>query len=488
MKKILLCILDGFGYKKDLFGNAVAESRYISSFFGKKNCAFLEASGTAVGLPQGQVGNSEVGHMTIGAGRILQQKLNLISEAINSKAIEQNEVVEQFLSNIQNNVCHIMCLFSSGGVHSEISHLFWCIDFLRKKKIHIQAHLFLDGRDVAHNDAFKTLKKALDDNKINLSEIATIQGRFYAMDRDNRVERTESAYDLIVNAKCAKKTIDPLAAIQNFYDKNIYDEMIPQIAMAGYSGAKQNDSFWMLNFRTDRIKQIVARLQKNHFKILNMVSCDEKIDSAASIVFQKNNTNKTLGEILALNNIKQLRIAETEKFAHVTSFFNGGMDIKYSQEDRILIKSPNVADYATTPDMSSAEISCAIVDAMKQNTHSVIVANFASPDMIGHTGNLKAAQKAIVFLDAHIKNVVAEAGKCGYAVILTSDHGNAETMSKPDDSPEKSHTNNPVPFIFISPENRNIKKCNGGLCDIAPSVLKYLEIATPQEMTGESLL
>lgn len=486
MKKVILCILDGFGYTKSRIGNATLEAEYIESFINSKNTAFLEASGRSVGLPEGQFGNSEVGHLTIGSGRVLKQKLPLISDSIVSGELEKNENLQAFIKNARGKSCHLMGLFSSGGVHSDIVHFFWAIQFLRKNKIEIKAHLFLDGRDVGYRDALETLRNALNTDKIRLSEIATIQGRFYAMDRDKRFERTKIAFDAIISAIADFRTNDPIETISDFYKKDINDETMPPIIMNGYTGAKKEDMFWMLNFRTDRIKQILTMLLNNDFKVMNMVDCGIEIDSRSVTLFPAHKVNNTLGEILSQNGISQLRIAETEKYAHVTYFFNGGKDVQYKLEDRILIPSPKVKDYAETPDMSATEITGKIIQAIKESSHQVIVANFANADMVGHTGDFEATKISLKKLDEHIKEISDEAMANGYTMIVSADHGNAEEMINADGSPKKTHTCALVPF-FIIPEMR-INRTTGTLADIAPTILKILGIDKPKEMTGESLL
>ena len=486
MKKILLCVLDGFGYSESTFGNATLEAEFISDLMRSKNTVFLDASGKSVGLPEGQFGNSEVGHLTIGSGRVLKQKLPLISDSIESGELDKNPKLAKFLKNIKSNTCHVMGLFSKGGVHSDIDHFFWAIRFLRKNNITVKAHLFLDGRDVDFRDGLKTLNDALKTEKIKLSEIATIQGRFFAMDRDNKMDRTEVAYNAIVNGFSEYKTNDPIALIENFYRKDINDETVPPMIIGNYKGAEEGDSFWMLNFRTDRIKQILKMLLNNDFRLMNMVDCGEGIDEKSVTLFSPQEINNTLGEILSKNKITQLRVAETEKYAHVTYFFNGGKEVQYEFEDRILVSSPKVKDYAETPDMSAKEITEKVIEALKTSSHQVIIVNFANADMIGHTGDFEATKKSLKMLDEHIKNIVKIAKNNDYITILTSDHGNAETMINDDMTPKKTHTCSLVPFITI-PEIKKIHD-TGTLADIAPTLLKILNINKPSDITGESIV
>ncbi len=478
--------MDGFGYSKSEFGNATLEATNIMKLVNSENTVFLKASGESVGLPEGQFGNSEVGHLTIGSGRVLKQKLPRINDAIKNHEIENILLLNTFFKNGENKVCHLMGLFSNGGVHSELNHFFWAIDFLRKRKIKIKAHLFLDGRDVGFRDAYSTLELALNQNKLNISEIATIQGRFYAMDRDKKLDRTAIAYDAITKGKAEYKSNDPLNIIQSFYDKGINDETIPPIIVNNYNGANKSDLFWMLNFRTDRIKQINKMILDKGFSLLNMVDCGEEIDSRAGSLFPTQEVSNTLGEVLAKNEISQLRIAETEKYAHVTYFFNGGKEIQYEKEDRILIPSPKVKDYSETPDMSANEITENLLKALEESKYQVIIANFANPDMIGHTGDFEATKQALRNLDIHIKELLQKAKETNYITILTADHGNAENMINEDGTPQKTHTCALVPFIVI-PEIKPIKK-DGTLADIAPTVLHMLELEKPLEMTGNTLI
>ncbi|MDR3224281.1 MAG: 2,3-bisphosphoglycerate-independent phosphoglycerate mutase [Holosporales bacterium] len=449
MRKVLLCILDGFGYRDEEFGNATLAAPYILDLMKSEGAVFLKASGKDVGLPDGQFGNSEVGHLTIGAGRVVKQKLPMITDAISSGELESNKILRSFTNGL--NSCHLMVLFSRGGVHSEISHFFWAIDFLRRNGIDVKAHLFLDGRDVGYKDALSTLSEAIDSGRLRLCEIATIQGRFYAMDRDSRLDRTKLAYDAIASGEAEFAADDPIKITNDFYEKNVFDEMIPPIVIGDYHGAKRGDSFWMMNFRTDRIRQILNMLLDGGFRILNMVDCGADIEPRSTTIFKHEEVRDTLGEILSRNGISQLRIAETEKYAHVTYFMNGGVDVKFDLEDRILIPSPKVGDYSTTPEMSSRDVTAKIIEAMESSTHQVIIANFANADMIGHTGDFEATKKSLKFLDGHVRTILECAKKNGYTVILTADHGNAEEMMFQDMTPIKTHTCADVPFIMVPP-------------------------------------
>lgn len=477
-RKVLLVILDGFGYSEEKLGNATLEAGYIKNLIQMYPFKLLNASGTAVGLPEGQFGNSEVGHLTIGTGRVIKQKLPMLSDAIVNGEFDHNHKLIDTLKLMD--TCHIMGLFSEGGVHSHISHFFHCLALLRKYDILIKAHLFLDGRDVAKDDALRTLQDALNQKKIFIDEIATVHGRYYAMDRNKNWDRTEISYKAIKNARSEYTDIsDPIKMIENFYANGLYDEEIPPFVMNGYKGMKQGDSVWMMNFRADRIQQILRMIQQDGYKTVNMVNIDEEIDKNSVILFENRKIKNTLGEVVSNHGLRQFRLAETEKYAHVTYFFNGGEDIQYEGEDRILIDSPDVADYAEIPDMSSAEITTTLIEAVRSEKYEFIVVNYASPDMIGHTGNFEAAKAAIRCLDKHVKSVVEEGGRHGYQILITADHGNAEHMINQNQTVCKTHTCAQVPLICIGTNTCIDAK---SLQDIAPIVLKLLGIDIPLDM------
>lgn len=493
-KKVLLIILDGFGIVDSSIGNATSEAKYIYSLFKRHHGTLLDASEEYVGLPHGQFGNSEVGHLTIGTGRVVKQKLPMITEAMENGDIEQNQELISSLKNIK--TCNIMGLFSNGGIHSYLSHFFYCLKILRKHNIEIKAHLFLDGRDVAQDDALKTLEDALTNGDIFLSEIATIQGRYFAMDRDKKWERTDIAYDAIKNGVSAENitiTDDPVALIRDFYQSGVYDENILPIVMNGYEGASKSvDSvFWMVNYRTDRVKQILHRIVDDGYRVINMVSVDEDIDAKSITLFKNQCLKNNLGEVVSSYGLRQLRLAETEKYAHVTYFFNGGEDVVYKNEDRILVPSPNVSDYASTPDMSAQAITEKLLSALAmKNKYDLIVVNYANADMIGHTGNYDAAKSSLKSLDTYVKRVVECASQEEYDVVLTADHGNAEQMINKDKTICKTHTCSKVPFIYVPccDQDNSAASKSGSLQDIAPTILKILRIDPPKEMTGKSLI
>jgi 2,3-bisphosphoglycerate-independent phosphoglycerate mutase len=484
---LLLIILDGFGFSRQKLGNATLAASTINNQLAKRGGAMLAASGPAVGLPLGQAGNSEVGHLTIGAGRVVKQKLLTISEALESGVAELEAAILEFLKTNKRGVCHLMGLFSSGGVHSDMAHLLWAIKTLRAQSVKLKVHIFLDGRDVGYRDAEKLLESALNSRELLISDIATIQGRFYAMDRDCREERTQLAYDAIASGFAQARTDNPLNAIRSFYARGIYDETIPPITVGLYDGASKDDLFWMLNFRPDRIRQLLSKLLNSGYEnIMTMTSCGPKIDDKVKILFPTKSIKNTLSEVLASHGMRQLRIAETEKYAHVTYFFNGGVEKQFEFEDRILVPSPPVEDYATTPAMSSDQIAWHVSEALRAASHQVIIVNFANADMLGHTGNLEATKESIRILDKHVENLLKIADQKNCEVIITADHGNADEMLTPDNAPHKSHTNALVPFVICSRIKYSYAK-TGTLADIAPTILSLLDIPIPAEMTGSAL-
>lgn len=488
-KKLILCILDGFGVNTDStnrHGDATANATFIQELFikYKHNFALLEASEQFVGLPEGQFGNSEVGHMTIGSGRVIKQKLDIINESISSKSIEQSKILKNFCSTT--NTMHIMGLFSAGGVHSHMGHILWAIDYCKRHDMRFWLHLFLDGRDVAYNSALKDIDDSITAGTIDCNTIATIQGRFFAMDRDNNIDRTQCAYDAIKYAK-GHKCSNFLEAIRTHYSNNIYDEQINPIVNTKYNGAHDwnGENFWMLNYRTDRIKQILRLIQQSN-SVLNMVNCDSNIDENAAILFPEKAIDNTIGEIIATHNMKQLRVAETEKYAHVTYFFSGGRELKFNGEDRILIPSPKANDYSIYPCMSGRAIADTIIKEAQRAHYDLIVVNFANPDMIGHTGSYDATLQAISSIDEYMRDIYNNLGE--YSMIISADHGNAECMFTDNGSINKAHTCNPVPFVFIGKDATLINRDYYTIADIAPTILEFFNIKQCAEFTGKPIL
>ena len=501
MKKILLCIMDGVGLSKDKKNNAVfsANTPNIDRLWNSYPCSALEASGQSVGLPKGQMGNSEVGHTNIGAGRIVYQSLELINSKIKDKSFYNNE---EFLS-VTNYVkekkskLHLIGLLSDGGVHSHINHLFAILDtckLLDFKDVYI--HAILDGRDTSPTSGVKYLSLLQDKlNTLNFGSIATIIGRIYAMDRDNRFERIEKAYNLFTKG-IGEKSEKYLEKMENNYYNNVTDEFTEPILVNSKGLIKERDAIIFYNFRPDRAREITRCFIEPDFKefsrpYLNnyytgMTLYDEKFKNIHTIYEPIEPTN-TLGEVISKHSLKQLRIAETEKYAHVTFFFNGGLETKYENEDRILVDSPrDVKTYDLKPEMSAYLVKDKLIKEIDREYYDLIVLNFANPDMVGHTGNLEAAIKAIEAVDSCMKEVLEHVIKHDYTMLVTADHGNSECMINDDGSINTMHTTNLVPFSIVNYQNVKLKP--GKLCDIAPTILDIMGVDKPDEMTGESLI
>ncbi|RVU55149.1 2,3-bisphosphoglycerate-independent phosphoglycerate mutase [Anaerosphaera multitolerans] len=505
MKPVMLIILDGFGIGKEYEGNAVylAKTPVIDSL--KKNFPHsrLEASGLAVGLPEGQMGNSEVGHLNIGAGRVVYQDLTRISKSIEEGGFYKNEHFLKAIENCKQNdsSLHLMGLVSKGGVHSHMDHLIALVNLAKNnglKKVYI--HAILDGRDVPPNIGAEDLLELEEKlNEIGIGEIATVSGRYYAMDRDKRWDRTKLAYDNYTLGSGEKyNRVKDL--IKSNYDKAIYDEfVIPgTIEKEGKPVAliEDNDSLIFFNFRPDRARQIVRALADENFDgfkrevfrnlyIVTMTQYDKTIPNI-DVAYDETIPENTLGEVLANNNKKQLRIAETEKYAHVTFFFNGGREEPFEGEDRVLIPSPKVATYDLKPEMSAFEVTENVLERLEMKKYDCIILNFANPDMVGHTGSIPAAVKAIETVDECLGRILEKLEEVGGAAIITADHGNSETMLTDDNKPVTSHTTNLVPLYLVGVGD--VKLREGKLSDLSPTILKLLDIDQPEEMTGKSLI
>lgn len=511
-KPVCLIILDGWGISDQKEGNAVyiAKTPNMDNYYKIYPNTKLGASGEAVGLPDGQMGNSEVGHLNIGAGRVVLQEFTRITKSIESGDFFKNEVFAEAINNVkQNNVSlHIMGLVSDGGVHSHINHLKVLIDLAYRNKVkNLYIHAFLDGRDVPPRSAIPYLEeidKYLTEKGVG--QIATVSGRYYAMDRDNRWDRTKKAYDAMVCRKGARyeKASD---IVEESYEKGVDDEfVVPAIVKAeneDKARIKTGDSVIFFNFRPDRARQITrAFIGSNFDKFEKEKGCSDVYfvcmtqynkNFGAPVAFPPKKITNTLGEVLSKNNKKQLRIAETEKYAHVTFFFNGGVEKSYEGEDRILIPSPKVATYNLKPEMSAYEVTDKVVEKMQEKKYDVIILNYANADMVGHTGYLDAAIKAVEVVDECMGIVVDELNKLGGVAIIISDHGNVEKMIDPaDKSIITAHSTSPVPFILC---DKNIKKLRGEneagicrLCDVSTTILDLLDIKKPEEMTGSSLI
>ncbi|UJQ21098.1 2,3-bisphosphoglycerate-independent phosphoglycerate mutase [Wolbachia endosymbiont of Delia radicum] len=495
IKSVVLCILDGWGNgiennKYNAISNANPPCwQYISSNYPK--CS-LSACGADVGLPGGQIGNSEVGHMNIGSGRVVMQSLQRINQEIGT--IENNANLQSFISNLKskNGVCHIMGLVSDGGVHSHQKHISTLANKISQHGIKVVIHAFLDGRDTLPNSGKKCIQEFTKSIKGNDTRIATVSGRYYAMDRDNRWKRTIEAYEAIAFAK-APCHDNAVSLIENNYQNNITDEFIRPAVIGDYQGIKPEDGVLLANFRADRMIQLASILlgKTDYAKvakfssILSMMKYKE--DLKIPYIFPPTSFADTLGQTIEDNKLRQLRIAETEKYAHVTFFFNCGKEEPFSGEERILIPSPKVQTYDLQPEMSAFELTEKLVEKIHSQEFALIVVNYANPDMVGHTGNIKAAEKAVLAVDdclAKVLNAVKKSSNT--ALIVTADHGNVECMfDEENNTPHTAHTLNKVPFIVSCD---NLKLRDGRLSDIAPTILQLLGIKKPNEMTGSSLI
>lgn len=498
-KPVVLCILDGFGIRKDAEYNAIkqASTPFLDYLLKTYPHTELETSGEIVGLPKGQMGNSEVGHMTIGSGRVIFQDLVRINQSIKNGELENFSLLKdliKFHANHHKNV-HIFGLCSDGGVHSHIDHIIFLAEYLAKNKVSVKLHLFLDGRDTEPTSASKYLSKIDELTKKNpLVKIATIAGRFYAMDRDQRWERTNLAGNGIIKAE-ANHINDWQKYLQEQYREGITDEFIIPAVLGEYKGIEEQDSILFANFRSDRIRQLAELLLATSinfsFKI-GMTSYSEELNKSLSSLFSEQVINNNLGEILSLKRKKQLRIAETEKYAHVTFFFNGGKEELYPGEDRKLILSPKVKTYDLQPEMSAKVLTEELISFIEKDIYDFVVINYANCDMVGHSGKIDAAIKAVEVIDQCLKELYLQINEKNGILIITADHGNVEFMfDKHKNIPHTSHTLNPVPFILIGKQyfksSTSLRK-EGNLSDVAPTILDLMKIEKPVEMTGKSLI
>ena len=461
----------------------------------------LEASENYVGLPDGQMGNSEVGHMTIGAGRILRQGLVEIDHAIEEGSFTRHPLLNDLVKNTSSTRCHLMGLFSDGGIHSHIHHLIHTSEFLATQGIEVFLHLFTDGRDTPPQSALGFIKQLPQHPFI---KVATVQGRFYAMDRDKRWERTHQAYDAIVFGKGIR--IDTAQdAVTSSYNNDITDEFILPHIIGHYDGMQDGDSIIHINFRSDRVRQLLsslvipsfqefARQKVVHFsKVLGMSDYGEDLAPYVCALYPSVKVTDTLTHILTQHHKKTLKVAETEKYAHVTFFFNGGVEEPCALEDRILVPSPKVSTYDLAPEMGAVEITDHVIQAMSKQSHELIVVNYANPDMVGHTGVQDAIIKAIECVDRCLGRIHTAAIDHDYTVFITADHGNAEQMTEAHDSsnPHTAHTCNPVPFIVVNLPSHSLHSRtlhSGTLADIAPTLLTLYGITPPQTMSGQCLI
>ena len=501
-KKALLIICDGWGIgdkgKDDVIFNT--PTPYWDELLKTYPASQLQASGENVGLPDGQMGNSEVGHLNIGAGRIVYQDLVKINRACADNSIMKNpEIVSAFSYAKENGKnIHFMGLTSNGGVHSSFDHLFKLCDISKEYGIdNTFIHCFMDGRDTDPKSGKGFIEQLTAHCEQSAGKIASIVGRFYAMDRDKRWERVKEAYDLLVEGK-GKQATDMVQAMQESYDEGVTDEFIKPINNATVDGTiKEGDVVIFFNYRNDRAKELTVVLTQQDMPEQGMHTipglqfyCMTPYDASfkgVHILFDKENVQNTLGEYLAENGKTQLHIAETEKYAHVTFFFNGGRETPYKAEERILVPSPKVATYDLKPEMSAYEVKDKLVEAIHTQKFDFIVVNYANGDMVGHTGIYSAIEKAVTAIDNCVKDTVEAAKANGYEVIIIADHGNADHALNEDGTPNTAHSLNPVPFVYVT-ENKNAKVENGVLADVAPSILHILGMAQPADMTGNDLI
>lgn len=501
-KKALLMILDGWGIgnhsKSDvIYSTPTPYWDYLVETYPHSQ---LQASGENVGLPDGQMGNSEVGHLNIGAGRVLYQDLVKINKACKDGSILENpEIVDAFTyARDHGKAIHFMGLTSNGGVHSSLDHLFALCDIAKHyglEKVYI--HCFMDGRDTDPRSGKGFIEELEAHCAKSAGVVASIIGRYYAMDRDKRWERVKVAYDLLVKGE-GKQATDMVKAVQESYDEDVTDEFIKPINNANVDGTiKEGDAVIFFNYRNDRAKELTIALTQHDIPEAGMTTipglqyyCMTPYDASFTgvhILFPKENVENTLGEYLSSLNKKQLHIAETEKYAHVTFFFNGGREAPYEGEERILVASPKVATYDLKPEMSAYEVKDKLVEAIKEEKYDFIVVNYANGDMVGHTGVYEAIEKAVKAVDECVKDTVEAAKKAGYEVIIIADHGNADNAVNADGTPNTAHSLNPVPCIYVT-ERKDATVEDGKLADVAPTMLKIMGLPQPKEMTGHALI
>lgn len=504
MKKVALIILDGWGIGDGSKSDAIANANtpFVDSLYKKYPHSTLRTSGENVGLPDGQMGNSEVGHLNIGAGRIVYQDFALINKALREKTIDTNvELVKAFdYAKTENKNIHFIGLVSEGGVHSSQAHLHYLCDLAKIKGLtNVFVHAFTDGRDTDPKSGLGYLTNLENHLKKSAGKIASVVGRYYAMDRDKRWERVKLAYDLLVNGE-GKKSQNIIQAIEESYSENITDEFIKPIVCTDATGnpigtIKENDVVICFNFRTDRCREITQVLTQKDMPeqgmktlplyYVTMTNYDATFKNV-HILYDKDNLVNTLGEVLEKAGKKQIRIAETEKYPHVTFFFSGGREKEFAGEKRIMAPSPKVATYDLQPEMSAVELTDAIVPEFKKAEVDFICLNYANADMVGHTGDYNAVIKAVETVDACTKRIVEAGIENGYSFIIIADHGNSDYMINPDGSPNTAHTTNPVPCILIDKDYKKVKE--GKLADLAPTILKMMGIEIPKEMDGDILI
>ncbi|MFO7814476.1 MAG: 2,3-bisphosphoglycerate-independent phosphoglycerate mutase [Halanaerobiales bacterium] len=504
---LALIILDGYGESEQVEKNAVknADTPYLDKLREENPTSILQASGQDVGLPKGQMGNSEVGHLNLGAGRIVPQEYTRISKAVEDGSILENDVIKKAIQRVKDNgsALHLMGLLSDGGVHSHIKHLFGLLEMSKTAEIkEVYIHAILDGRDTPPRSALtyiEQLEEKMDE--IGIGKIATVSGRYYAMDRDHRWDRTKKAYDAYVLGE-GIQVLSASEAVQKSYERGDNDEFVlPSVVMEEgkpVTTVQSEDAMIFFNFRADRARQITRALGLDEFNkfdrptehpddlyFICMTEYDDEYDLA--VAFPKLHIENTLGEVLSENGFKQLRIAETEKYAHVTFFFNGGEEKEFKGEDRELIPSPKIATYDLQPEMSAFKVKDRLMEKLEADLYDLIILNFANPDMVGHTGFYDAAVEALEAIDQCMSKIVPKILEMGGQALITADHGNSEQMIDQKGEPHTAHTTNPVILMYVGTE-KELKLKNGRLADIAPTILDILDIDKPKEMTGDSLI
>ncbi len=521
-KPVILVILDGWGIAPPSRSNAItlAKTPTINYLIKTYPAMTLQASGESVGLSWGEIGNSEVGHLNLGSGKLIYQNLPKIDKSITDGSFFENEKFLAVCEHVRKNrsSLHLMGLVSSGGVHSSIEHLYALLELCLKEKVkNVFIHAFLDGRDMPYNSGIDFINKIQQKiNELKIGKIATISGRFYAMDRDNHWERLQLTYGAMVNGVSAEKFENPVEAVQASYDKKIYDEeFVPVVITEGGNPVAQlndNDGMIFFNFRSDRAREITKAFilpgfekfptkELKNFVFIAMTEYEK--DLPVEVAFPHENIKEPLAKVISDAGLAQLHIAETEKYAHVTFFFNGGIEEQFPGEERILIPSPRISSYAEKPEMSAKEIAKKTTEAIMSNKYDFIILNFANGDMVGHTGDLKATIKACQIVDDCVKQITETALGKGGVVLITADHGNAEELiNMQSGDMDKEHSTYPVPFIIVGKEwegktggfmevpnsDLSLVQPSGLLSDVAPTIIKILNLDTPEEMTGKSLI
>jgi len=503
-KKVILMILDGWGITQDPKVSAIynANTPFINSLYDDYAHAELRTDGEHVGLPEGQMGNSEVGHMNLGAGRIVYQNLARINKAVREKTLgKEQTLIDTFSYAKENNKnVHLLGLVSDGGIHAHINHLKGILDVAKENEVNnVFLHAFSDGRDCDPKSGANFIEDIQQYMKQTTGQLASVTGRYYAMDRDNRWERVKEAYDAVING-IGEKSLDATATINKNYNNGITDEFLKPIIVTNKDGSpkttiKEGDVVLFFNYRTDRGRELTNALSQNDFPEFGMKKLDlyfttitlyDENFKGINVIYNSDNIKNTLGEVLSKAGKKQIRIAETEKYPHVTFFFSGGQEAPFEGESRILRNSPKVATYDLQPEMSAYELKDALVPELEKGEVDFVCLNFANGDMVGHTGIMEAAIKACEAVDDCVNAVIETALNNNYTTILIADHGNCETMINPDGSPNTAHTTNPVPMILVDKEITSIN--SGILGDIAPTILKLIGVKQPKEMTQKSLL